>query len=90
MSVYVDRAGNHFGRLVMSHMIADTPAELHALAAEIGLERRWFQAPPRASFWHYDVCKTKRALAVSLGAVECDRASFVMALRRVRASGVFR
>ena len=90
MSVYVDRAANHLGRLVMSHMIADKPDELHAMAAEIGLERRWFQAPPLASFWHYDVCKTKRALAVLLGAVECDRASFVTALRRIRVSGVFR
>lgn len=89
MSVYIDASVWKCGRMTMCHMIADTPAELHAMAREIGVKRRWFQFPPIASFWHYDVCKSKRVLAVAAGAVECDRRAFVAALRRVRASGVF-
>jgi hypothetical protein len=89
MSVYVDNAANQFGRMVMCHMIADTPDELHAMADRIGVARRWFQAPPKASFWHYDICKSKRAEAVVAGAVECDRNTFIAALRRIRESEAF-
>ena len=89
MSVYVDVAVYRYGRMTMCHMIGDDPAELHAMAARIGVARRWFQAPPRASFWHYDVCRTKRSLAVSYGAVECGRRDFVAAIQRIRASGAF-
>lgn len=90
MSVYVDAAIYRYGRMIMCHMLADTPAELHAMADRIGVARKWFQAPPKASFWHYDVCKSKRALAIAAGAVECDRNALVEAVRRIRASGVFR
>jgi Protein of unknown function (DUF4031) len=89
VSVYVDSARNSYGRLLMSHMIADTPSDLHAMAATIGVARHWFQVPPKASFWHYDISQSKRALAVAAGAVPCDRTAFVEALRRIRASGVF-
>lgn len=89
MSVYVDRAIWNYGRMTMCHMIADSPEELHAMADCIGVARRWFQQPPKASFWHYDIAKSKRALAVAAGAIECDRNAFVEALRRIRASGVF-
>lgn len=89
MSAYVDRAIHAYGRMVMCHLIADTPDELHAMADRIGVARRWFQSSPPASFPHYDVCKSKRALAVSHGAVECGRDDFVAAMRRIRASGAF-
>lgn len=87
MSVYVDKAIYKYRRMIMCHMVADSPAELHAMARKIGVRRRWYQAD--ASTPHYDVCKSKRALAVGAGAVECDRNAFVAALRRIRASGVF-
>jgi hypothetical protein len=89
MSVYVDGSLYAYGRMIMCHMIADTPTELHAMATKIGVARRWFQAPPKASFWHYDIAKSKRTLAVQLGAITCDRAAFVWALRRIRTSGAF-
>ena len=89
MAVYVDAPIYHYGRMIMCHMIADTPTELHAMAAVIGIARRWFQAPPKASFWHYDIAKSKRALAVVAGAIACERADFVAALQRIRASRVF-
>jgi len=89
MSVYVDTSLYVYGQMVMCHMIADTPDELHAMADRIGVARRWFQAPPRASFPHYDIAKSKRALAVAAGAIACDRGAFVAAMRRIRASGAF-
>lgn len=89
MSVYVDQAVWPHRSMIMCHMIADTPNELHAMADRIGIERRWFQAPPKASFWHYDIAKSKRALAVAAGAIECDRNNFVENLRRIRDSKTF-
>jgi hypothetical protein len=59
------------------------------MADRIGVARKWFQVPPKASFWHYDIAKSKRALAVEAGAIECDRNAFVGHLRRIRASGAF-
>lgn len=90
MSVYVDRSANAYRGMIMCHMIADTPAELHAMAREIGVARRWFQDSPPASFPHYDVCKSKRAAAVKAGAVDCERNDFVGAMRRIRDSEAFR
>jgi hypothetical protein len=75
--------------MIMCHRIADTPAELHEMADKISVSRRWFQAPPKASFWHYDIAKSKRALAVKLGAREYDRATFVTVLQRIRATKTF-
>jgi hypothetical protein len=88
MSVYVDRYRAPYGRMRMSHMIADTPDELHQMADAIGVARKWFQG--QASFPHYDVCESKRQEAIRLGAVEVEnRADFVAAMRRIRESGAF-
>ena len=89
MSVYVDRVKLGYGRMIMCHMVADTPDELHAMADRIGVARRWFQTPPKASFWHYDIAQSKRALAVAAGALDCDRNTFVEAVRRIRAARTF-
>lgn len=67
MSVYVDDMRAPFGRMVMCHMIGDTPGELHAMAEKIGVARRWYQGD------HYDICLAKRALAIGYGAVELTR-----------------
>lgn len=87
MSVYVDASLLKFGRMTMCHMIADTPDELHAMADQIGVARKWFQKPPH--FPHYDICKSRRILAVAAGAIESDRNTLVAAMRRIHASGVF-
>ena len=57
----------------MSHMTADTLAELHAMADAIGMKREWFQIPPNASYPHYDVNEPKRDMAISLGGIAVGR-----------------
>lgn len=54
--------------MIMCHMVADDLGELHAMAEAIGVRRKWFQA--KSSVPHYDICKSKKALAVKLGACE--------------------
>lgn len=76
MTVYVDNAQHGYGRMIMCHMFSPVIDELHYMASLIGVARKWFQDPatmPKVSWPHYDIAKSKRALAVSLGAVECDK-----------------
>lgn len=76
MSVYVDNMFElpmgQYGRMKMSHMVADTLDELHAMADRIGVQRKWFQGPGKSRFPHYDIALSKRTLAVEFGAVEID------------------
>lgn len=69
MSVYVDDMEADFGRMKMCHMMADTTDELLTMADTIGVNRKWIQHPntPRE---HFDIAKSKRALAVAAGAKE--------------------
>lgn len=83
MSVYVDRERNRFGRMVMCHMFADSLDELHSMAQAIGMDRDWFQP---LSFPHYDVSLSRRAVAVSNGAIEVDRRTGYEIRKRVRAA----
>ena len=73
MTVYVDDAfvegdwGKWNGG---GHLQADTPDELHAFAARLGLKRTWFQPrPTRPERAHYDVTGSKRDEAIYLGAI---------------------
>ena len=68
MSVYVDRVQAAYGRMVMCHMIGDSPDELHAMADRIGVARKWFQRKPSGD--HYDIALSKRALAIAFGVRE--------------------
>ena len=72
MSVYVDEARHPFGRMLMCHMWADTLPELYVMVDCIGVQRKWLQQPPKASWVHFDIAKGKRALAVAAGAIETD------------------
>lgn len=73
MPVYVDSARNPFGRYVMCHMWADTLGELLAMVDRIGVQRKWLQQPPKASWVHFDITQSKRALAVAEGAIQTDK-----------------
>lgn len=82
MAVYVDGEFNSFGRMKMCHLVADTEAELHAMADKLGLKRKWYQGS--ASTPHYDVAKGKRELAVFLGVVEIDRRQMYAIIKKIR------
>ena len=73
MTVYVDDmyrvSMGSYGRMKMSHMIADTTEELLSTADRIGVDRKWIQGPGTATE-HFDIAMSKRRLAVSVGAVE--------------------
>jgi len=60
--MYLNPMGR-FGRMKMSHLIANTEGELHAMARQIGIARRWYQGD------HYDISISKRQQAILLGAV---------------------
>lgn len=81
MAVYVDNARIPYGRMKMSHMLADTLEELHAMADKIGVARRHFQP---GSTPHYDVCQAKACDAVLAGAVVVNRRQLVTVIRRLR------
>jgi hypothetical protein len=77
MSAYVDHAFAYgeWGRWSGGgHLQADTPEELHAFAAQLGLRREWFQSKPgRPENDHYDLTHAGRARALELGAIAEDR-----------------
>ena len=53
-----------------SHLLADEPEELHAMAAALGIPRRGYQRHRRsAALNHYDVPEGLRLRAIELGAV---------------------
>lgn len=57
-----------FGRMKMSHMIADTHEELMTMAARIGVRRKWLQSPGTYRE-HFDICLAKKKLAIQAGAI---------------------
>lgn len=71
MTVYVDDmyklSIGQFGRMKMSHMVADTKEELLEMADKIGVARKWIQHEGKM-LEHFDICMSKRALAIRLGA----------------------
>ena len=84
MSLYVDNARIPYGRMKMSHLIADTPEELRAACATLGLSARYIQHPqsPRE---HLDISLTKRAQAISrLGAREITSRQIVEIIQSKR------
>ena len=83
MAVYVDNMRAGFGRMVMCHMVADTTAELLTMADAIGVRRKWLQKAG-THYEHFDICLSKRNLAVQLGAVELTMRELAYMLRARR------
>jgi len=92
VSCYVDSlrsypdAGLRFDRFC--HLLADTRTELHAMADEIGVPRRFFQDHPWR--WHYDLPEHVRVAAVTHGAREVTMHQVGALLRRRRETVVDR
>jgi hypothetical protein len=86
MSCYVDvarhypDAGLRFSDFC--HLLADTREELHEIADQLGMPRRFFQDHPWR--WHYDLPLHLRADAVRLGAKELSTREVAEMLRRRR------
>lgn len=64
MTVCVDSARLKYRHMLMCHMMADTHLELIEMAKSIGVQAKWFHRD------HFNICQSKRALAVRNGAVE--------------------
>lgn len=66
----------------MCHMVADSTEELLAMVDRIGVARKWiqYQGTDRE---HFDVCKSMRAKAVKLGAIEISYLELCRKLRLV-------
>lgn len=68
LPVYVDNARIKFGRMKMCHMIADTTEELLKMATLIEINHKWIQN--RCTYReHFDICLSKRQLAIESGAI---------------------
>lgn len=70
MSVYVGTIEWPFRRMIMFHLVGDTVEELHDMVDKIGVSRRWFQNHREDGLPHYDICKSKKVLAIKNGAIE--------------------
>ncbi len=64
------------------HLLADSRAELHAIASAVGMPRLAFQDHPWR--WHYDLPGHLRPHAVELGALEVGMHEIGALLRRRR------
>lgn len=81
MTVYVDDVRHPFGNMIMCHLWADTLEELLAMVDKIGVQRKWIQGHPTLSFgkhrnasWvHFDIALSKKALAIQHGAILTDK-----------------
>jgi hypothetical protein len=81
MAVYVDLPIWNFGRMRMCHMIADTTEELLQMADRLDVNQKWIQNPGMARE-HFDICKSKRAQALKLGAISVPASTLVELIRR--------
>ena len=86
MGVYVDSCGHSFGRMKMCHMIADSRIELIAMAEMIGVEVGWIQAAGTPTE-HFDVCMSKRKLAIGYGAQPINRRKLAILISGKRTHG---
>jgi uncharacterized protein DUF4031 len=73
MTVYVDDANMPFRGMIMSHLWSDTLPELLAMVDAIGVQRKWLQKPPKASWVHFDISFGKKKLAIARGAILTDK-----------------
>lgn len=80
--VYVDDMEAKYGRMKMCHMVADNVEELHVMADRIGVARKWYQGPPKTRYPHYDICLSKKAIAIKFGAAAITKREAVIISKR--------
>lgn len=89
MPVYIDDAFIPYRNMKMCHMIADTQDELLAMVDKIKVQRKWIQYP-RTWKEHFDICSSKRDLAIRNGAIPVTYMELGMAEVARRKEGVLR
>lgn len=82
MAVYVDSEEIQWRGRAWCHLVADSLEELHAFAAQLGLQRRWFQE--RSYYPHYDVTVSVRKRALRIGAVDANRETIIACCKLMR------
>ena len=75
--VYVDDFNAPFGRMLMCHLVADTTGELLAMVDKIGVNRKWIQYPGTDKE-HFDICLSKKKLAIKHGAKQVTARELVI------------
>ncbi len=83
MSVYVDDMESPFRGMVMCHMTADSIGELFEMVDRIKVARKWVQKKDTYKV-HFDICKSKRRLAIEFGAIEISTRNLVRRMRAKR------
>jgi Protein of unknown function (DUF4031) len=86
MAVYVDEAIWHWQGRKWCHLLADDTDELHRFAFSLGIQLSSYQGPPRTSKPHYDLTAWERSVAISRGAIACDRQQIIAVLRTLRSA----
>jgi len=86
MPVYVDDARISWRGRRWSHLVADTPEELHRAAVKLGLRREWAQE--RGRTLHYDVPDEIRGRAIELDLATPISWRELVSRRGVLASGL--
>lgn len=85
MSVYVDPPFHRYRRghrtYHMCHMMADTLEELFDMVNRIGVDPKWFQ---EGRYPHFDICKSKRELAIQNGAIPVSSKELIKRFRPTR------
>lgn len=81
MTIYVDDMQCSYHNMIMCHMGADTTKELNNMADKIGVKRKWIQ---HKGTWreHFDICLTKKKLAIKYGAIEVTQREFVIRMKK--------
>lgn len=90
MAVYVDdmykSPMGQFGKMKMSHLIADNQDELLDFVDKIGVQRKWIQKMDTPEE-HFDIALSKRKLAVELGAIEITMREYAERVEQKRRNG---
>lgn len=68
MSVYVDDYYAPYGRMLMCHLIADSQKELLNMVMKLNINIIHIQNK-NTYREHFDICKSKRKLAIEYGAI---------------------
>lgn len=83
MSTYVDSWNAKYRGMIMCHVIADSHEELLNLMDKIEVKRKWIQNE-NSYREHFDICLSKKKLAIKNGTIEISTIDLVRICRAKR------